>query len=157
MNWDYHYWLQRGSLEVEVGDLELATNFIDQARSLNPDDRMVRNEYGYLLMKKASRNPFHASAREWFEEGKGLLEDLISQYGKQDSYPYHVLGSQGLAWARQAALPLLEKRALLRHLIGIVNAGIHEHPRWAELRPLAEDLKKDWLNTTTGVYGNRTA
>ena len=34
LNWDYHYWLQRGSLEVEGGDLSLATNFLDQARSL---------------------------------------------------------------------------------------------------------------------------
>src|SRR5262249_1374296 len=30
LRWDYNYWLQRGSLEVEQGDLELATNFLGQ-------------------------------------------------------------------------------------------------------------------------------
>ena len=55
LNWDYHYWLQRGSLEVEIGDLSLATNFLDQARSLASGDRLVENEYAYLLMKKPRR------------------------------------------------------------------------------------------------------
>jgi Mrp family chromosome partitioning ATPase len=31
LNWDYQYWLQRGSLEVEQGDLERATTFLGQA------------------------------------------------------------------------------------------------------------------------------
>jgi len=28
LSWDYHYWLQKGSLEVEAGDIRLAENFL---------------------------------------------------------------------------------------------------------------------------------
>ena len=28
LHWDYHYWLQRGSVEVEIGDLSYAENFL---------------------------------------------------------------------------------------------------------------------------------
>ena len=41
LRWDYHFWLQRGSLEVEVGDLDLAENFLNQARALAPTDFYV--------------------------------------------------------------------------------------------------------------------
>jgi len=109
LQWDYHYWLQRASLEVEQGDLDLATNFLDQARSISPGERTVETEYAYLLIKRASKTPEHGSAEEWFTEGRKYLEELIGQSGSRDSYPYHVLGSQGLAWARQATIPLLEK------------------------------------------------
>ncbi|MCL5959689.1 MAG: SIR2 family protein [Chloroflexi bacterium] len=147
LHWDYHYWLQRGSLEVEKGDLEMATNFINQARSLAPGTRPVETEYAYLLMKKAARNPWNTNAPKWFTEGHAILEDLINEHGKQDPYPFHILGTQGLAWTRQASLPLLEKRSLLRHLLEIVNLGIKYHPRAQELPPLATDLRNDWMMT----------
>jgi hypothetical protein len=31
LSWDFQYWLQRGSLEVEFGDVALAENFLSQA------------------------------------------------------------------------------------------------------------------------------
>src|SRR5437016_3889635 len=40
--WDYHYFLQRGSFEVEMGDLNLAQNFLDSARSMAGDDYLVQ-------------------------------------------------------------------------------------------------------------------
>jgi hypothetical protein len=49
VSWDYHYWLQRGSYELEHGNLDPASQFLDQARSLKPDDLFIEVEYGYLL------------------------------------------------------------------------------------------------------------
>jgi hypothetical protein len=69
LDWDHHYWLQRGSLEVEYGELGLATNFLGQARSLAPEDGFVATEWAYLLMKKAATFPGHIQARDWFSEG----------------------------------------------------------------------------------------
>jgi hypothetical protein len=147
LTWDYHYWLQRGSLEVEKGDLELATNFLGQAKSLAPGERNVETEYAYLLTKKAARNPTHPSAAEWFDDGREALEELIETFGKRDPYPCHVLGSQGLAWARHGNLPSLEKRGLLAKLLEAVNAGIENHPRADDLRVLKRDLEAEWLLT----------
>jgi GTPase SAR1 family protein len=52
-----HYWLQRGSLEVEFGDLRLAENFLGQARGLSSLDLFIENEWAYLLFRKAIGNP----------------------------------------------------------------------------------------------------
>ena len=51
LSFDYHYWLQRGSLEVEGGDLRRAEHFLNQARSLSMDFR-VQTEYGYLAAQE---------------------------------------------------------------------------------------------------------
>ena len=147
LNWDSQYWLQRGSLEVEEGDLELATNFLGQARSLSPGDRYVETEYAYLLMKKASLTPDHPEAGHWFEEGRTSMEDLINTHGKKDAYPYHVLGSQGLAWARRGKLPVMEKRALLARLLEQLDDGIEYHRRADALRALKRDVEREWLST----------
>ena len=66
LEWDYHYWLQRGSLEVEKGDLAQATNYLGQARSLADYDPLVEAEWSYLQMKKASQWPRNTGARDLF-------------------------------------------------------------------------------------------
>jgi hypothetical protein len=53
---DHHYWLQRGSLETERGGMDLAKNFLDQARSLAPDDPYVQSEWAYMSLKRAYTN-----------------------------------------------------------------------------------------------------
>ena len=146
--WDFQFWLQRGSLEVEDGNLDLATQYLNQAKSLAPGERNVATEVAYMLMKKAARRPEHASASDWFNEGREFLEDLISSRGKRDSYPFHVLGSQGLAWVRHGKLALLEKRTLLGSLLEHVTAGTKLHPRADELQVLLGDLKREWMQTT---------
>ena len=108
---------------------------------------MIETEYAYLLIKRASKTPEHGSAEEWFTEGRKYLEELIGHSGSRDSYPYHVLGSQGLAWARQATIPLLEKRQLLKELLDIVKSGAELHPRSEDLPTLAKDLEREWLLT----------
>jgi len=150
LSWEAHYWLHRGALEVETGDLGLATNFLDQARSLAPGDKRVQTEYAYLLMKKASTYPKHTSAADWFAEGKRTMQALIVEDGRRDAYPYHVLGSQGLSWVHKATLPQLERRALLRELVVTVQAGSEQHPRKRELAQLLADLQKEWLSTAVG-------
>lgn len=147
LNWDWQYWLQRGSLEVEDGNLNQAGNFLDQARSLAGGQRTIDTEYAYLLTKKAATDAGNTQAPEWFEEGRAALEGLIAASGRDDSYPYHILGSQGLAWIHHANLPLLEERALLRHLIDVVEAGVTNHPHNTELPLLLVDLRQEWLST----------
>jgi hypothetical protein len=147
LNWDYHYWLQRGSLEVEAGDLERATHFLDTARSLSPDNRMIETEYGYLQMKKAIRNPRASDAQRLFDEGFSLLEDLIASDAKDSPYPYHVIGSQGLGWARHRGLTMIDKRTLLQRLRDIINEGLQHFPLSRDLKRLADDLEREWLST----------
>jgi hypothetical protein len=71
--WDFQYWLQRGAYELEQYNLDSATQFLDQARSLAPDDRFVEVEYGYFLTKKAIRSGAGDIGRQLFDEGFALF------------------------------------------------------------------------------------
>lgn len=143
---DYHYWLQRGSLEVEHGDLRRAELFLNQARGLAPQDFRVDTEYGYLLMRKGIETPHDPRAASWVDEGSKLLEAVISSRGDIDDYAYHVLGAQGLAWARRSRTRE-EKRRLLMYYDSIVQQGVQKHPLRRDLEQLRRDIQKDLLLT----------
>jgi hypothetical protein len=146
LRWDYHFWLQRGSLEVEVGDLNLAENFLNQARALSPTDFYVQTEYAYLLMRKAIENPTASFAPEFVRQAADTLTALIDRAGERDPYPYHVLGSQGLAWARRGIASSIEKEQFLREIGSHLENGCRHHPRAAELKSLLEAVRQEHLN-----------
>lgn len=144
--WDYHYWLQRGSLEVETGDLAVAETFLESARALAPESEYrVQTEYAYLLLKKAAKSPRAPKAAEWAEAGLSDLEHAIASRGKDDAYVFHVFGSQGLSWSRRAPLLKPQRIALVQRLMTTVDRGVILHPRRADLAQLAKDLKKEYL------------
>jgi len=142
---NYHYYLQRGSYEVEIGDLDLAKNLLEQARSLSPDDYMVQTEWAYMTLKRAAQNATSVHAIDQAREAIAELEDAISRRGKDDPYPYHVLGSQGLGWIRRAIISKDEKARELARLLQIVRGGAKRHPKHFDLRQLAEDLEREYL------------
>jgi hypothetical protein len=144
---DYHYWLQRGSLEVEHGDLRRAEMFLNQARSLAQDDYRVDTEYAYLLLRKAIEAPTDTRAPRWMEDGTQLLEGVIATRGEQDSYSFHVLGAQGLSWARRGPHSLEERRRLLTYYMNVVEQGLKKHPLQRDLIQLHADIRQDYLHT----------
>lgn len=144
---DPHFWLQRGSLEVEHGDLDLAENYLNQARGLAPDDYKVQTEYAYMSLKRAAEDTA-AGVPGWQERaevGFSELADAIRQRGRSDSYPYHVLGSQGLSYARRAPFTKIERAALLTRLLEQIDEGLRHHSGNAELVKLREDVQREYL------------
>lgn len=150
--WDYHYWLQRGSLEVEAGDIRKAENFLGAARSLGSGDFRVDTAYGYMLMRKAWEAPSDLHAEDYFKEGLKELEFVIGQSGKFSEYPYHVLGSQGLAWIHRCSWSREMKRQLLQKLLEAVEEGRRHHEKAENLITLRDDLKKEILLTTVASH-----
>ena len=144
LHWDYHYWLQRGSTEVERGDLALAEHFLNQARGLNPDDSYVNNEWAYLLFAQANTNPSAERSSEMVQEAVRILEGLIS-FDRVNSYAYHVLGSQGLAWARRGLHGAREKGDFLAKLIDEIEPGITKFPADGAIKTILGELKKEYL------------
>jgi len=145
---DFHYWLQRGSFEVQVGDLSLAENYLDQAKGLASTDYRVQTEWAYMSLKRAAEDAgagIHGW-RERAEAGFSELEDAISRRGTEDSYPYHVLGSQGLRYVRRAPLVQIEKQQILGRLLERVKQGVALHGG-DELESLREAIERDYLLT----------
>lgn len=146
LNWDSQYWLQRGSLEVEQGDLARAENFLNQAKGLAPEDPYVDTEQAYLWFAQAIERPNTESARSLASDATSALGFQIQRWGRVDPYPYHILGSQGLAWARRGIHSSVERERYLRMLINNVQDGCSKHPRAADLKQLLTDLKEAHLN-----------
>ena len=62
--WDYHYWLHRGALELEVGNLGIAENFLLQSKSIEPNDIFIDNELAYLNLRKANESPLSTTSED---------------------------------------------------------------------------------------------
>ena len=148
VSFDYHYLLQRGSLEVERGDIRLADQFLCQAQSLSSGDYRVETAYSYMLMRKAWEDPKDVHSRDLLAEGIDRLREVISSRGNVTPYPFHVLGSQALNWARCANLSGQEKRGFLEDILATVNYGVSIHRLHSELQSLASNIHRVILETT---------
>ncbi len=144
LHWNYHYWLQRGSAEVENDELQHAELCLNHARSISPGDPFVQNEWAYLLFRQAIASPGSRGAQELVQDATKILEGLMSTSEGLSSYPYHVLCSQGLAWSRRG-LSSQEKGRYLHSLIAILDEGIRKYPKQRDLVQLHHDLKKEYL------------
>lgn len=136
LNWDHHYWLQRGSFELEHGDHQLADNFLNQAFSLEPDDPLVKTEYAYLQLTLSIAEPSPGESRRRRDEGFALLEEAIYSRNGSDPHQYHILGKQGLEWLKRGDVTSAERSQLLDYLLTVVQAGRDAHPRDDRLRQL---------------------
>jgi hypothetical protein len=148
---DHHFWLQRGSLELEEGNVRLAENYLEQARALDADDYKVQTAYAYMQIKRACSEPNAANADRLVEDAVSILEEQISSRGRQDFYPYHVLGAQCLGWIRRSSWTPTQKTQLLQRVIVVVQDGVTAHPRVTELRGLLKDLRYDLVAVQTGL------
>ena len=145
---DYHYWLQRGSLEVQEGDLTVATQYLDQAHSLSPNDYLVQTAYGNLQMRKASEHPDRHRARDYLEDGMAILEGVIAERGRTTPYPFHVLGSQCLQWCGvDATMTGVAKREFLSMILERVKTGRDLHPWSKQLKELVPRIEREILYT----------
>lgn len=146
MNWDYHYWLQRGSFELERGDnIEHAENFLNQAYALEPDDILVHTAYGYLKLRLAVSTPLAPESRGLRDDGFELLREAIASHNGEDPHPFHIYGSLGLEWLRRGDVTPEERADLLKELAAQVEAGRRNHPRDDPLRELNAELQKAQL------------
>ena len=144
---DGHYWLQRGSFELKKGDLDLAENYLNQALGLDGDDLRIRTAWSHMSLRRAAEQAQNADGGggERAEEAMKILHDVIEARDSESYHAYHVLGSQGLHYARRARLPFEEKRSLMEGLVNTVSQGVKRHGYAQELRRLRDDLQREYL------------
>jgi len=141
-----HFWLQYGSLEIEYGQLDRASNYIEQAKGiLGVNHYPVMATYAYLLLKKAIRTHDAEEAGRMAKEGEAILLSQIAEIGRRDPYPYHILGTQFLLWLRDRTQDKEERRSGMLRLKEIVEEGVRNHPGRRELKAALENINYELL------------
>jgi hypothetical protein len=144
---DYHFWLQRGCLELEAGDVKFAQNYIQQAAGINATDPLVETANAHMELRTAIANAAAPGASDAAAHAFETLRRLATAR-PYDHYVAHVFGSQALGWCRRASLTSRARLALLREAKEIVNGVLAKTKRREELRQLLWDLKKEELTPT---------
>ena len=139
---DYHYWLQYGNLELEADSLELAENYLNQARSINPNSRFAVTALGHLELRKAIIAESSSDSFWHLEEGKTILQKQIEDIGSDDPHCYHIYCSQVYNWLRQKSLEDSYKTEQLAMLLGVIRDGTRLHPFNRRLEKLEDVLKR---------------
>src|SRR5579884_3255414 len=90
-------------------------------------------------------DPLSDTAQAGAEEARVLLQRVIERTGNADPYPFHILGSQGLAWVKRGIKNPQAKGQYLESLKSIVRDGMKLHPRVEDLKQLYEDIDREYL------------
>jgi hypothetical protein len=123
LSWNYHYWLHRGALELEAGNLGVAENFLLQSKSIEPNDIFVDNELAYLNFRKANESPLSTTSEDLVRDAIRTLTDVAARRPDQRVRVFHIMGSQGLIWSRRARMSPTERQDFLGTLsVDVRNA-----------------------------------
>ena len=153
LQWDYQYWLQRGSYELEHGEFQHAENFLNQAYSLNADDPLVKTEFAYLTLRRAVIAHIPGEARDNLREGFALLREAISDREGSDPHPYHIYGKEGLEWLMRGDVTPRERKDLLDELQTVVLEGVQRHPSDERLRQVLVEVQNAQLGHVASAAG----
>lgn len=119
---DFHYWLQRGSFEVEKGDLTNAMHDLTSANTTSggENDFKVLTEFSVLRLKVIK----NSRSSESIALGLSAIEDLhrvIRERGTGSPHTISVLASFGVPWLLGALIGRTEKEELARETLRLLR------------------------------------
>lgn len=142
LSWDAHYWLHRGALELEVGNMGKAENFLNQAMSLKGDDLLIQTEWAYYLYRKAIENPKSFEAEDLVERSITMLKGIIARNINMSAHAFHILVSNGLKWVAVGINNIREKEQFLQNLKKEIGTAIRTHDSDSILSELEKNLQR---------------
>ena len=143
---DYHFWLQRGCFDLGKNLLHTAKNYLDQSYNLSNEDPLVILSLEHLHFKHAIANPNSENSFINAKEAYDNIVQLINQRGNLDPYPYHVLGTQGLLWAKKGIKNIEDRKQYLERLSSIIKLGVRAHPLSRKLKEINKEVQSEILN-----------
>ena len=143
-----HFWLQYGLLELNFGNIQLAENYLRQAESIHPLSSYIQNAIGQLLLRKALDAPSHVQAVALLDEGTEVLRRQIA--ASDSPYPYHILCSSRLTWARKWMGDTAQLTEELKQLRELVREGRRKYTRNLKLKQLEGEIDREYLLQAVG-------
>ena len=145
LDWSYHFWLHRGALELETDNLDRAENFLNQAKSINENDVFIDNELAYLAFKKAIAQPTSDKSAGLVDEAIATLNHVVVRRPDQMAVAFHIMGQQGLVWAKIGVSSAEKKKELLEYLKRKVERAITREST-EMMHNLANDIQRELLS-----------
>ena len=142
---DVHFYLQYGCYEMQLGQYDFATNYLQQARAIEPGNRFVINAQGQLLLKRAVAADSKEEAVRLRDEGKTLLVGNYDVMGHYDAHYYSIVAGQEFLWIKTWCSDSSERASELEELQSFTTKGLREFPRSRELSDLNEKAKDEYL------------
>jgi tetratricopeptide (TPR) repeat protein len=142
---DTQFWLQYGSLELQVDNLELAENYLNQADSLDPDNRYVQNALGLLLYRRAILASERTESEAYRATGRQRLQESMSEEFIRTSHPYHITLVQELQWILKWVRERQEQAALLSELRKVGEKARRLFPSDSAIDAAASDVERHYL------------
>jgi hypothetical protein len=139
---EFHYWLQRGSFEVDTGNFELASVFLSQARIMRPEDILGNTAWHLLQLTKALRKPGDSHEAT---EGRGALEGLhriLLEQPKRSPHTYDVFLSLGRKWFSVAPMTRAEKVELRDRLFSHADVAERLYPTNERIRSSIDAVRR---------------
>ena len=143
---NHHFWLQRGCFMLAIDETSIAENYLNQSYGLNKLDPLVILSQAHLKFKKAINMPNTKQAHSLAENAYGEIKEMIESRGKKDPYPYHILGTQGMLWARKGIKDIAKRRKYLESLFALIKKGKDFHPKSEEIKEISEKLHREILS-----------
>jgi hypothetical protein len=121
---DFHYWLQRGSLEVERGDVNFAMHHLKSALTTLGGERdyKVVTELAFLRLHIANND----KSPEATAQGLDALEDLLSVIKTRGVAAPHtmvILAQTGVPWLRDADTGRARKKQIVEEAFHLLKVG----------------------------------
>ena len=123
---DLHYWLQRGSYEVEGGHFDRAQGYLRQAQGCvgGSDDYKVMTEWASLQMKHAAARPRSSRQHEAAVLGLEALEAVGKQHGRNSPHTFAVAARDGALWlGRTRVVQDSDRRDLAVRIQDLIRLG----------------------------------
>lgn len=123
---DFHYWLQRGAFEVERGDLDLASSYLEAARRCDGGGShfKVTTEWGAMCLQRAINHPMEVEAQDRAVLAFDQLEEVARTKGASSPHTFAILARDGVRWLDLAsALKDSERMDRLQRLDALIALG----------------------------------
>jgi hypothetical protein len=144
---DPHFWLQRGSYEIDYGDLPTAKNFLEQARAIDDDDALIETAWAHLHFKWALTDVSSARSAIRAQEALDVLLPLM-RHTVDSPHTFAVFLIYGLRWLKEAPMRAEEQRRLRELILELGNKG-------RLLHPTVPDVQESWATASKWIATNQ--
>ncbi len=125
---DFHFWLQRGSFEIDRGEFAFAENYLHQAKPPTDHDPLVSTAWGHLLLKRAVQHPTSETSKSEVSKAFELLFPIMDNQESRSPHTFATFLIYALQWLKAAPLDAGEQRLIreqVRHY-GIRGKLLHQ-------------------------------